>query len=211
MTNLGNTIAPKSDQFNADDLIAGPRTVRITKVSVCPGSAEQPIAVYFEGDNNKPYKPCKSMRRVLVQVWGADGASYVGRSMTLFRDPAVQFGGVAVGGIRISHMSHIDSAVTLALTATRASRKPYTVRPLADAQEAPQKPSSGEQALTSLRERIDAVKGALRGSSTIAGLTKTWKLAAKLREEIDPETLDELTLEHQAREAELEEAARQTA
>lgn len=130
MTDLSLTIAPKSDQLNADDLIGGARTIQITRVSACPGSAEQPIAVYFEGDNGKPYKPCKSMRRVLVQTWGKDGTQYAGRSMTLYRDPKVQFGGLEVGGIRISHMSHIANAVTMALTATRANKKAFTVYPL---------------------------------------------------------------------------------
>lgn len=63
-------------------------------------------------------------------MWGIDGTAYAGRRMTLYRDDAVQFGGAAVGGIRISHISGISSAVTMPLTVTRASRKPFTVKPL---------------------------------------------------------------------------------
>jgi hypothetical protein len=129
MTDLRKTIIPKSDQLNADDLIGVSKTVKITKVSLS-SEVEQPIAMNYEGDNGKPYKPCKSMRRVLVNVWGADGNKYIGRSMTLFRDDKVKFGGLEVGGIRISHMSDIDAPVTMALTASKASRKPYTVKPL---------------------------------------------------------------------------------
>jgi len=128
MTDLLKTIIPKSDQLNADDLIGGNKTIKITKVSLAAG--EQPIAINYEGDGGKPYLPCKSMRRVLVNVWGGDGNSYIGRNLTLYRDEKVVFGGLAVGGIRISHMSHIDKDVTMALTATRASRKPFTVKPL---------------------------------------------------------------------------------
>lgn len=130
MTDLSGTIVPKSDQMNSDDLISGPRTIRITKVTADQGSAEQPILVHFDGDNGKPYKPCKSMRRVMVAIWGSDGSSMTGRSMTLYRDPSVKWGGLEVGGIRISHMSDMDAAVTMALTATKQSRKPYTVKPL---------------------------------------------------------------------------------
>lgn len=130
MTDLSSTIAPKSDQLNADDLISGPRTITVTRVSADPSSAEQPVNVFFEGDNGKPYKPCKSMRRVMVAVWGSDGSAYPGRSMTLYRDPAVTFGGMQVGGIRISHMTNIDQPMTMALTATRAKRAPFTVQPL---------------------------------------------------------------------------------
>jgi hypothetical protein len=165
MTDLSRTIAPKSDQLNADDLIGGPRTIKVTRVSEMR-EPDQPIAIYFEGDGGKPYKPCKSMRRVLVRVWGVDGTAFAGRRMTLYRDDAVQFGGAAVGGIRISHVSHIAQAVTMPLTVTRASRKPFTVRPLADEREA----SAGDQSRPqSGRERLMAAARAeaARGSAAL--------------------------------------------
>ena len=129
MTDMRTTIIPKSDQINADDLIGRTMTIKVTKVLLTT-EADQPVAIHFEGDNGKPYKACKSMRRVLVNVWGPDGNAYIGRSMTIYRDDKVQFGGLAVGGIRISHMSDIEAPVTMALTATRANRKPFTVKPL---------------------------------------------------------------------------------
>ncbi|QXE86001.1 hypothetical protein KP003_16800 [Geomonas nitrogeniifigens] len=129
MIDISKTTTPKSDQLNFDDFVGGqPMTIKITKVTAVNG--DQPIAVHYENDNGKPWKPCKSMRRVLVNVWGRDGNEYVGRSLILYGDPTVAFGGAAVGGIRISHMSHIDAPFTMALTATRASRKPFTVKPL---------------------------------------------------------------------------------
>ena len=144
MTDMLQTIIPKSDQLNYDDLIAGQtKTIKVTKVVGTSG--DQPIAIHYEGDNGKPYKPCKSMRRVLVHLWGADGHSYVGRSMTLYGDPKVKFGGVEVGGIRISHLSDIKETVTLALTATKASRKPFTVQPL--------KPAEPDPLLEGIRSR----------------------------------------------------------
>lgn len=129
MTDLTQTIIAKSDQINADDLTGGPRTIKITKVSADTSSSEQPIVISVEGDS-KVYKPCKTVRRLLVAIWGANGNEYVGRSVTLYRDPAVKWGGMEVGGIRISHMSHIDKAVTIALTATRGNKRPTTVQPL---------------------------------------------------------------------------------
>lgn len=128
--NMAAYTAPKSDQLNADDLIAGPRTITITRVRANGGNAEQPVSIHFEGDNNKPYLPCKSMRRVMVHVWGADARAYVGRSMTLYCDPEVMFGGLKVGGIRISHMSHIDEPKSMPLTTTRSRRALFTVQPL---------------------------------------------------------------------------------
>ncbi|UYW34434.1 hypothetical protein [Methylorubrum extorquens] len=178
MTDLSQTIAPKSDQLNADDLIGGPRTIRVTGVSKMR-EPDQPIAINFEGDGGKPYKPGKSMRRVLVRVWGNDGTAYVGRRMTLYRDDAVQFGGVAVGGIRISHMSDITSAVTMALTVTRANRKPFTVKPLPaeqrrDSDKPAGSPSKGEgspdgtKQQTTGRDRLHAAAREAAGKGTAA-------------------------------------------
>lgn len=128
MSDLRPTIVPKSDQMNADDLIGCTVTIKITSVSVRVD--EQPVSIHYEGDNGKPYKPGKSMRRVLVNVWGHDSNNYIGRSLTLYRDEKVQFGGLAVGGIRISHMSDIPKEMTMALTMSRANKKPFVVRPL---------------------------------------------------------------------------------
>jgi hypothetical protein len=129
--NMAGTIIPKSDQTNSDDLIAGPRTIRITEVKA-GSTPEQPVSIFYEGDNGRPYKPCKSMRRVLISMWGDDSTHYIGQRLTLARDPDVKFGGDVVGGIRISHASGIDGGMTIALTVTRGKRKPYSVLPLKD-------------------------------------------------------------------------------
>src|ERR1700760_592135 len=111
MIDLSHTITAKSDQLNADDLIGNSITIKITALTLDKG--EQPLAISYEGDKGKPYKPCKSMRRVLVGVWGKDGNVYIGRLLTLYRDEKVTYGGLNVGGLRISHMSHITDPVTL--------------------------------------------------------------------------------------------------
>lgn len=129
--NLSESIVPKSDQLNAEDLLAGPRTVTIEKVTA--GTSEQPVNVHLVETPGRPYRPSKTMRRVMVACWGSDAALYVGRRMTLYRDPAVKFGGMAVGGIKISHLSNIDKRTTLALTETRGKRAPHVVEPLPDA------------------------------------------------------------------------------
>lgn len=123
-------IAPKSDQINADDLIGGPRTITVTRVNANEGNGEQPINIYFEGDNGKPFRPCKSMRRLLATVWGVSASAYVGRSMTIYRDPKVQWGGLEVGGIRISHMTGLDAPKVVVLTESKTKRKPVTIKPL---------------------------------------------------------------------------------
>lgn len=69
----------------------------------------------------------------MVAAWGKDTAPYAGRRLTLYRDPEVRFGGDPVGGIKISHLSHIDKRMKLALTVTRGKRAPHIVEPLTDA------------------------------------------------------------------------------
>jgi hypothetical protein len=125
---LTESITPKSDQLNADDLISGPVTVTIE--SVTKGSAEQPINVNLLEYPGRAYRPSKSMRRVMVFCWGAEASTYTGRRLTLYRNPDIAFGGVKVGGIEISALNHIEKAVTVALTTTRGRRKDFTVKPL---------------------------------------------------------------------------------
>lgn len=128
MLDISKTTEPRSDQQNFDDYIAGPRDV--TVVEVKKGSAEQPVELHLAEYPGRPYKPGKSMRRVLVAAWGADASLYVGRRLRLYGDPEVKFGGQAVGGIRISHMSHIPRPARINLTVTRGKREPFEVLPL---------------------------------------------------------------------------------
>jgi len=121
---------PKSDQINADDLVAGPMTIRVRDIKISPG-IEQPVSIYFEG-SDKAFRPCKTMARMMSapNLWGPDAKQYIGRSLTLYRDPDVKWGGLAIGGIRISHMSHIDGPVKMAVAESKAKRKIHTVQPL---------------------------------------------------------------------------------
>ena len=128
MTDVTNAIAPKSDQLNADDLLQ-PRTIKITDVSV-QATPEQPISIRFEGDNNRPWKPCKTAARCLATIWGTNSAQWVGLSCTIFNDPTVTWAGAAVGGVRVSHMQGIDKPRTLQLTKTRGKKGAVTIQPL---------------------------------------------------------------------------------
>lgn len=133
MANLATTITPKSDQLNADDLEGRTLTIVITGAKVQEGkSDEQPASLSFQDDNGKPFKPCKMMRRLIVKMWTGDTTLYTGRSMTLYRDPDVRFGKLAVGGIRISHMSHINGKQTIVLATSKAVHKEFTILPLGD-------------------------------------------------------------------------------
>lgn len=166
MNDMTAIIEPKSDQLNADSLISGPRTITITGVDIRPGT-EQPCSIFFQGDEGRPWKPCKSMARVLVAAWGPDAKAYVGRSVTLYRDPSVKWGGMEVGGIRVSHMSHIERDMMMALTATKGKRAPYTVKVLTGA--APSTPAEIPES---------EARAALEAATDLEALERAWKSKA---------------------------------
>lgn len=134
MTDISNTILAESAQLNADDLISGEIIITITDVRVS-NSPEQPVTIDYKDSRGKPWKPCKSMRRVLVHLWGADSKAYVGRSIALFRDASVKWAGQEVGGIRIAAMSDIPESVKIPLTLMRGVRRGYSVEKLEPAKQ----------------------------------------------------------------------------
>ena len=124
---LTESIAPRSDQVNADDLIAGPITYTIREVRL--GAAEQPFD-FMLVETDRAYRPSKTMRRLIVAAWGPDAKEYPGRRLTLYREPSIKFGGATVGGIRISAMSHISKRIEEKFQTTRGKRETFTVDPL---------------------------------------------------------------------------------
>lgn len=129
MSDVTKAMAPKSDQQNADDFMTGPKTIRITEVKVA-AATEQPVWVYFEGCDNKPWRPSKTSLRCLAAIWGADSSKWIGLHCTLYNDPEVTWGGMKVGGIRVSHMEGITSPRTLMLTKTRGKKGATVIKPL---------------------------------------------------------------------------------
>jgi hypothetical protein len=125
---ITRTVEPKSDQLNYDDVASTPLTITITEVN--SGPPDQPVHLHNVEYPGRPYKPGKSMRRVLIAAWGTEASAYVGRKITLYGDPTIKFGADAVGGIRIRALSHITEPLTVALTVTRGKRAPFTVQPL---------------------------------------------------------------------------------
>lgn len=186
MVDMSKTIAPKSDQLNADDLISGDRVITVTHVRGLD-DAQQPVAIYYEG-SNKPYKPCKSMRRVMVKAWGADASKYAGRSMQIFCDPDVQFGGMKVGGIRISHMSHIERDIQMVLTASKTKRAPYLVKVL-----------NVPTAMTK-----DAALSLINSCKNLDDLKQGWSKISLNKNVFSEDDLSEITLAKDAKKAALE-------
>lgn len=125
---IADTIKANSEQVNAEDLLGGPVTARITSVE--RGSTEQPVFIHTDAFEGRTYRPAKSMRRLLVAAWGPEASVYVDRYLTLYNDPTVKWAGQEVGGVRISALSHIHKPLTVALSVSRGKRVPFTVQPL---------------------------------------------------------------------------------
>ena len=168
---ISHTLTPTSDQLDAVDLLGGPRTFTIERVS--EGSSEQPVQVHL-AEFPRPWRPGKSMRRVLAAAWGTNTKTWIGKRVTLYCDPDVKFGGEAVGGTRISHMSDLPGgkALRVPLLAGRGKSQVWTVQPLRDeaATRAP-KPAArsarqGEQApdIATMTDR-DALRALWRDAS----------------------------------------------
>lgn len=127
---LTESIAPKSDQLDAIDLISGPRTFTIERVTA--HNPEQPFNFHL-AEFPRVWRPGKSMRRVIVAAWGASADNYIGQRVTLYCDQTVSFGNDVVGGTRISHMSGIDKKLSVPLLIKRGKSAMFTVQPLPDA------------------------------------------------------------------------------
>lgn len=162
---ISHTIEADSTQINADDLTSEPRTVTVAGVS--KGAVDQPVNIELVEFPGRAFRPCKSMRRVLVHAWGPNASEYVGRRMAIFNDPTVKWGGQDVGGVRIKALSHIDKRLTLALTATRGKKVRVIVEPLTDAPEV-------------VAVDVDSLLAAIEAASTEAALKELWDQASTL-------------------------------
>jgi hypothetical protein len=128
MNDMSQTIIARSDQINAGDLKGISRTITVKEVRIKAGE-DQPVSILIEGDQ-KAFRPCKGVRRLLVRVWGADATKYIGQAMTIYCDPTVTWAGKEEGGIRVSHMTGLDDQIVEYMRVSRAATKPYKILPL---------------------------------------------------------------------------------
>ena len=128
---ISGTLAPNSDQLDAVDLLGGPPRI-FTVEGVSKGAPDQPVNVHL-AEFPRPWRPGKSMRRVLAACWGTDASQWTGHRIELFCDESVTFGSEKVGGVRISRLSHIDKPRSVPLIIKRGKSAGYKVQPLPDA------------------------------------------------------------------------------
>lgn len=172
---LRDALAAKSDQLNAMDIVGCEPVIRIRNVTIRRG--DQPIAIYFDGDNNKPWKPSKGMGRVLAFAWGEDETKWVGRHAQLYFEPSVRYAGEAVGGIRIRALSDISkSGILLALAISKQKREPYKVAYL-EVQQAEYPDDKFQAGLPAMKQMMEEGKMSLH--QIIARCQQTGNLSAE--------------------------------
>lgn len=123
---ITDTLAPKSDQMDAIELTE-PRMFTIERVTA--GSADQPVNIHL-AEFPRPWRPAKSMRRVLAHCWGVETDHWIGRRVLLYCDPRVKWAGEEIGGIRIQALSHIDKTIKVPLLASQGRAALFIVEPL---------------------------------------------------------------------------------
>lgn len=123
-------IKKNTDQLNYEDFLGGvTRTVTIAKVEKGRKEAQYDIAI--EGDD-RYWRPPATVLKLLKLAYGDEAADWEGKRATLYGDPDVKMKGVKVGGIRVSHLSHLAGPLTASLTVTRGQTGIFTVQPLPD-------------------------------------------------------------------------------
>ena len=159
MGDITETLAPKSDQLDAVDLLGGPRIFTVQETVVRDG-AEQPVSIRL-AEFPRVWRPGKNMRRVLAAGWGPQSKAWPGRQVELYCDPSVVFGGQAVGGTRIRAMSHLPDGKPLKvpLLISKGKTAIYTVQPLKDAPapKATPAPTAEDVAATDDTEQLRAM------------------------------------------------------
>lgn len=116
----------KSDQLNSCDLLGGSLVAKI--VDVKAGNSDQPVIIVIDSWK-QPWKPSKTSLRVLCACWGNEPAAWIGRYAVLYCDETVTWGGEAIGGIRASHLSHIDGEKKIAVNIKKGKKGVQTVLP----------------------------------------------------------------------------------
>lgn len=130
MADISQAMQAKSDQLNALDIIGAPLIIKVRAVDYKQGR-EQPVWVYFDGDNNRPWKPSKGMIRILCGAWGTETDAWIGRHARLEYEPSVMYAGKEVGGIWVKAMTDIpEKGMMFSLAINRSKRIPFPVEHL---------------------------------------------------------------------------------
>lgn len=186
MADITEAMQAKSDQLNAADIMGNPLVIRVRKVDYNP-SRDQPVWIYFDGDNGRPYKPSKGMIRVIAGAWGKLTENWEGKHCKLFYEPSVKWAGKEVGGIWVKEFSDIpQGGLNFTLRTNRTTAVAFPVKRL-EVQATEYPADRFEKALPKMAEKMQA--GEMTLQQVIAQCQKTGQLTQeqlKRLEEVAP-------------------------
>lgn len=78
------------------------KIVKVTKGKVVGtgGKSSGKAMIHFEG-KEKPLGAGTAVLSAIARLYGNDTRDWIGKSITIYGDPTVKFGGEAVGGVRV--------------------------------------------------------------------------------------------------------------
>ena len=133
MADIRAAIQPRSDQLNYEDFVSGPAVLTIERTEDYKDEKGQArVAIHMVEYPGRPFKASKTNVKLLAIAWGEDDADWPGRRVQLSADPTVTFGGKAVGGIRVTALSHLPQRFTAKLSVARGKKKEFPVEILPD-------------------------------------------------------------------------------
>jgi len=177
---ITDALAPTSDQLDAVELV-NPRTFTIDTGSSLGKRDGKTVAEIRLADFPRVWRPSKGMLDVLAACWGTDAKQWVGHRVTVYNDPEVMFGRDKVGGIRISHLSHIDKARSVTIRASGAGRKQsWHVEPLTESPAKPKAAASAEPTAEQVAACTDT--DSLRAMWQASGAERQAQIEARVAE-----------------------------
>ena len=133
MADIRAAIQPRSDQLNYEDFVSGPAVLTIERTEDYRDEKGQArVAIHMVEYPGRPFKASKTNVKLLAIAWGEDDTDWPGRRVQLSADPTVTFGGKAVGGIRVTAVSHLPQRFTAKLSVARGKKKEFPVEILPD-------------------------------------------------------------------------------
>lgn len=125
------TVETRSDQFNAQDFLGGPRTFTVESVNHGTG----PNGLYdvvLQGES-RFWRPPKTVIDVMNALWGDEDTDWMGKRVTLYNEESVSFGKSEVGGIRVCGASGITEPKKFRVKEKKmGTPQVYTVQPISD-------------------------------------------------------------------------------
>jgi hypothetical protein len=83
-------------------------------------------AVMYFKELDRGWMYCKTTGHCMAKMFGEDDDAWIGKRITIYGDPSIQFGGEQVGGIRIAGSPDLKEAMTVRIKFPK--KKPFEVK-----------------------------------------------------------------------------------